>query len=232
VSNAADTSRLGLPDRVYEQLKEMLVEGRVEPGSRLVIDRLAEDLGVSHTPLREAFARLEADRLVVKTANKGYTAAPLLDASRLLQLWEARLILEPAATELAVARGGEDLERRVTATQERLERAPTGRAYREYRQFAEADAAFHETIAELSGNEYVREMIERLRAHQQSARLWARSGVPGIGEAIAEHRAVLDQILARDAYAAGEAMRTHLQQSRARVFALIDPSFPRPREPV
>jgi DNA-binding GntR family transcriptional regulator len=222
MSGVIDTHRLSLSDRVYEELKARLMDGRIEPGSRLVIDRLVEGLGVSHTPLREALARLEADQLVIKATNRGYTSAPLLDAPRMLQLYETRLIVEPPAAELAVARGGEQLVARLTATIRRLERAPRGGSYEEYRHVAEADAAFHETLIEASGNRYLVELFERLRPHQQTARLYARSGAPGISESAAEHAAVVEAVRARDAAGAAEAMRVHLQQGRGRMFAILD----------
>jgi DNA-binding GntR family transcriptional regulator len=221
----AVADRLSLSDRAYEQLKARLMDGQIEPGSRLVIDRLVTDLGVSQTPLREALARLEAEGLVVKTTNRGYRSAPLIDAPRMLQLFEIRMILEPAAAELAVDRADEKLITRLTRTVRAMERAPRGGVYEEYRQVAEADAAFHKAIMEASGNIYLSEVYQRLHAHQQTARLYTRSGAPGVPEAVTEHRAVLEALRGHDALAAAEAMRAHLQLSRARLFAMLDPSL-------
>jgi DNA-binding GntR family transcriptional regulator len=214
---------IGLPDVAYEQLKERLMDGALAPGERLVIDRLAAELGVSQTPIREALARLEADRLVVKVLNRGYTSAPPLTGERLLQLYELRLILEPPAVELALLRADHGLPHRLAAAIERLERAPAGASYREYRQVAEADAAFHDAIARASGNEYLIEAMGRLTPHQQTARLYTLRGVPDIPEAAGEHRAILRAVEAGDPAAANEAMRGHLQQARSRLLTILDP---------
>jgi DNA-binding GntR family transcriptional regulator len=227
MTQTAQTPRLSLSERVYEHLKARLMDGQIEPGSRLVIDRLVEDLGVSHTPLREALARLESDQLVVKSPNRRYTSTPLLDGPRMLQLFEARLVLEPASAELATARADEHLAARLATALRTMERAPHGGRYEQYRDLAEADATFHGALCEASGNPYLHEMFDRLRVHQHTARLYTRGGgVPDVAASVAEHRAVLDAVRTGDASAAGDAMRVHLQHSRARMFAILDPSLP------
>src|SRR5260370_4597378 len=67
----------------------------IKPESRINIDKLAWELQVSPTPVREALARLESEGLVTKEPLRGYSAAPLLDLSTFLQLFEMRLLLEP-----------------------------------------------------------------------------------------------------------------------------------------
>jgi DNA-binding GntR family transcriptional regulator len=217
----------GLADRVYEQIKEMVVDGQVEPLARLVIDRLAEQLGVSHTPLREAFARLEADGLVCKVTN-GYISAPALDPPRLLQLWEDRIIFEPAAAELAALRGGDDFLEALGAAHERLVAMPGGVAYAEYRQVADADGEFHSLIVGAADNEFLAEHIARLRPHQHAVRLYARAGAPGLPATRAEHAEIVAALSMRDPKAAADAMRAHLEQSRSRMFAMFDPEYRAP----
>jgi len=68
-----------LTDGVYEAVKELVMDQHIEPRSRVNIDKLARDLGVSPTPVREALARLESDGLVIKEPLRGYSIAPLLD---------------------------------------------------------------------------------------------------------------------------------------------------------
>src|SRR5690606_5880841 len=71
-----DLERRGLRDRVYDLILEMLLEGDVEPGSRLSIDTLAKQLDVSPTPVREAMVQLERTGLVTREVLKGYRVAP------------------------------------------------------------------------------------------------------------------------------------------------------------
>src|SRR5664280_1210940 len=86
-----------LTDMVYETVKGLLMDHRIEPGVRINIDQLARDLTVSPTPIREALARLESDGLVSKEPLRGYTATPLFDLPSFLQLYEMRGFLEPIA---------------------------------------------------------------------------------------------------------------------------------------
>src|SRR5438270_12214972 len=95
-----------LRESVYESVKRLLMDTDLEPGSRVCIDRLARDLGVSPTPIREALFRCEAEGLVVRRPNAGYTVAPLLDAAGLADLYDLRLLLEPVAAARAAQRAG------------------------------------------------------------------------------------------------------------------------------
>src|SRR3954453_11508502 len=98
---AAGLRRAVLADGVYEAIKALIMDQHVEPGAKINMDALARELEVSPTPVREALARLEADGLVTKKALVGYTAAALLDAEGLDELFEMRLLLEPAAASWA-----------------------------------------------------------------------------------------------------------------------------------
>src|SRR5918993_2685520 len=94
-------ARLG--DEVYNAIYSQLMSHKITPGGRISVDNLVRELGVSQTPIREALSRLEAQGLVVKTHLIGYSAADQLDRSRLEQLYELRLLLEPfAAAKAAV----------------------------------------------------------------------------------------------------------------------------------
>src|SRR3712207_4453999 len=93
-----------LGDTVYEAVKALVMDDVLAPGERVSIDRLARELAVSPTPLREALARLESDGLVRKEAMRGYSVAPLLTAREVAELYELRLLLEPWAARRAAER--------------------------------------------------------------------------------------------------------------------------------
>ncbi len=98
-------------DRVHEELLRRIVAGELAPGSRLRQEALAEELGVSRTPLREALARLVSEGLVDFAPNRGATVARR-DFGDMEQAWRARLVLEPGAARLAAdRRDPADLER-------------------------------------------------------------------------------------------------------------------------
>jgi DNA-binding GntR family transcriptional regulator len=216
-------ARKSLTDEVYEIVREYLVEQRLAPGSRVVIDAVAEELGVSQTPLREALARLEADRFVVKEAHRGYKVAPMLDESAFGELYEMRLLVEPPAAALAARRGTDAHLVAITTAFERMKRSGAGVRYREYRQMLDNDAAFHESIARASGNRYLLQTIDRLRTHQLAARLYGGRGVPDRQHAIDEHGAILQAILEKNARRAETLMRRHLVRARDEIMPLLYP---------
>src|SRR5262245_52210340 len=94
--------RDGLTDRAYETLRDRILDGRLAPAERLQIDRLSKELGVSHTPVREALNRLTSEKLVTLAPYKGFSVTPLLDVESLRQLLEARRVIELGALERSV----------------------------------------------------------------------------------------------------------------------------------
>jgi len=100
---AAPEAAHTLRDQATRELRRMLMTGRFEPGQRLTIRGLAETLGVSMTPVREAVARLAAERAIEAEPNR-WMRIPLLSAGELRELRDIRVALEGLATERAAAR--------------------------------------------------------------------------------------------------------------------------------
>jgi DNA-binding GntR family transcriptional regulator len=157
-------------------VKTLLRDHDLEPGSKLSIDGLARELDVSQTPIREALARGESAGLVVRRPNAGYLVAPLLDPAALDDLYDVRLLLEPACA----ARAAQHATRtEMAAMRHTLDRmVPTeGDTYEAYRVFAEQDAAFHNAIAEASRSTLIADTLRRFRAHTHAYRLYFRHGI-------------------------------------------------------
>lgn len=218
--------RLGLRESVFEAVKGLLMDNRLEPGARVSIDGLARDLQVSPTPVREALFRCEAEGLVVRRPNAGYTVAPLLDREGLQDLFDVRLLLEPAAAARAAVRAGPEERAEIRAVVAAM-RPVAGEDYAAYRGSAELDARLHAAIARASGSRLIAETLDRLRAHTHVFRLHFRHGFDR--EAATEHRAIEEAVGSGAAEDAEEAMRAHLLASRTRLLAAYDP--PGDREP-
>lgn len=228
-------ARQMLTDGVYEAVKELVMDQRIEPKTRVNIDRLARDLNVSPTPVREALARLESDGLVIKEPLRGYSIAPLLDLEAFEKLYEVRTLLEPHAArragQRANARAIRNLQRvidEMRSTQAALGDQANGRFYRAYRRLAFQDAEFHELLTTAAGNELLSETLARLRPHLHLYRLYYNTGIGK--ETISEHQAILDAIKARDSERAAEAMVQHIEQSRQRLAS--GALRPRPKRPL
>jgi DNA-binding GntR family transcriptional regulator len=202
-----------LVDDVHDVLVDLLMNRRLDAGERLNIDALARTLGVSPTPVREALARMEAEGLVVKEPRRGYTVSPLIGLDDLRALIDFRLLIEPAAAAAAA-------ERVTPAEASALRSLASSGGAGEHdatsnRRDMIYDASFHDTIAELGGNRWLRESLSRLRSHLHMYRLYHHAQQAAATRP--EHVAIARAIARRDPDAAAEAMRVHLHSAITRL---------------
>lgn len=203
-----------LVDEVYDALYGQLMSLKIPPGGRIAVDALVRTFGVSQTPIREALSRLEDQGLVVKTHLVGYRATDQMDRTRLDQLYELRILLEPfAARKVAELR---DISivgelKALDAQMRSIDRIDGRTAYGD---FAKRDAAFHNFIAKACGNELVYESLVRLHVHVHLFRLFFH--VKATSDANSEHEDLIAAIEAGDGQAAEDAMRAHIERSRIR----------------
>src|SRR3954454_14271282 len=94
----------GFVEEVFELIRADIMSLRIPPDTRISIDSLARELGVSQTPIREALSMLEAIGLVTKRHFVGYCSAPQLNRKQLDELYEVRLLIEPYAARCAAQR--------------------------------------------------------------------------------------------------------------------------------
>jgi DNA-binding GntR family transcriptional regulator len=205
-----------LSDGVYEKLRAQLVEHIIEPGARMNIEALSRKYQVSQTPVREALARLESDGLVVKRALVGYSATPPLDRAGFDNLFEMRLLLEPAAAASAARKATPEELAIIAGIFETMSTADPGSDYALYQEFSTQDANFHKTIAAASHNDLLADAIERLQIHQRFYKLYYYAH--GVTEAtLAEHQEILRALQEHEPDAAMRAMTDHIEQSRSRL---------------
>ncbi|MCW6529113.1 GntR family transcriptional regulator [Sphingomonas sp.] len=207
-----------LVDRAYDYLLTMLMSVEIAPGERIAIDTIARQLGISQTPVREALSQLEAERLVFKTTNVGYRASPQMTREEVRDLYTLRQLIEPYAAARAAELMTDESIALLQAIDRDMSDVVDGDA-RAYSRFAEADAALHRLIATGSGNRLIADTIERLHAHLHIFRALYRTNAPN--EAAAEHRRIIDALVAHDAAAAEQAVRAHLERSQQRMDAAL-----------
>jgi DNA-binding GntR family transcriptional regulator len=205
--------RRPLTDDVTDVVMDMLINHSLPPGARLNIDSLARTLGVSPTPVREALAGIEAEGLIIKAPQRGYTVAPLIGLDQLHDLIELRLLIEPPTAARAAARATV----RQAAALRGFARTPGagGNDPAANRMDMTYDATFHDMVAELGGNALVRETLARLRSHLHMYRLYHHAGQAAATQP--EHVAVARAIVARDPDAAEQAMDHHLRTAIKRI---------------
>ncbi|WAP52088.1 GntR family transcriptional regulator [Arthrobacter sp. ATA002] len=209
-ANGTWVRRSVLADQVYTEILARLMDGKLESGDPLSIDGTARDLGVSPTPVREALARLEATGMVVRAALRGYRVAPMLSHAELLDLMEARLLIEPRNAELACLHANEAFLSELEYSIEDLRQAPNGPHFSDYRSYWEADERFHRLIAEQTGNRFLLGAYNSLGGHVHRFRLFGGTGVRDARSAIEEHGLVVAAMRRGNAAEAEAAMTAHL----------------------
>lgn len=209
--------RRGLSDHVYDELMISLVDGSTVPGATLNIDALAREMEVSQTPIREALARLESTGLVVRTALKGYRVAPLFSIDELVQVMDARLVIEPVNAELASSQAKPEIIEQLRETVSRLRSAPRGPSFSDFRMYWEWDERFHRLIAESSNNQFLLAAFSSLGGQVQRFRLFGGRGVTDAEHTIAEHGLIVEAIASGNNAAARDTMVAHLIAVKGRV---------------
>ena len=199
-----------LADRVVQQLLEELLAGRLAPGTRLREIELADRLGVSRTPIREALGRLGRDGLVELLPNRGAIVRDL-GGDELRHIYQLREALEGLAAELAC-------ERMTPADFARLDQlvaaaAPAAPQFREA--CLELDRELHRLIALRSGNPVLAVEIRRFHDLVQLMRNRVDDGAGALTHALGEHRAIIDALRGGDAAKARAAMTHHIRLSSA-----------------
>jgi DNA-binding GntR family transcriptional regulator len=208
-----------LADEVYDTLLAQLMSLRIVPGSRVTIDSLAREMGVSQTPIRDALNRLEADDLVVRVPHAGYRIPPQITRDRFEDMLEVRLLLEPAAARRAAERASKEQVSELRRVLDEMAELAEGDVH-VYGAFGLRDAVFHDLVAQSAGNQVVREALARLHTHVHLFRLVYDTQVTYL--AMGEHDEVLAAIAARDADGAAYAMRRHILLSGERFRRLFD----------
>jgi len=216
----------GRADILYERFKQRIIDREWLPGAPLNIDRLARDYEVSITPVREALARLSAERLVTAAPHRGYTVALPPSHRRLADLFTVRLLLEPAAARGAATRlSRQDLEA-LRAIQAMLRAEGAGTDYAGMQAYTARNRAFHDLIFRMNANEVLTEIYGQLNYHTVIGHVYHSAGVTDLPEVVAEHDAIIAALAAGDPTAAEAAMHAHIAQGSRRLLAAYHEAEP------
>lgn len=210
----------GLAEEAYEAIFAQLMALRIAPGSRITVDNLAREFNVSQTPIREALGRLEGEGLVIKTHLIGYSAAPQITRRRFDELYDLRLLLEPAAAQRAARTMDASRLSILKEVAGVMCRRQVGDERVRYSAFARQDAVFHDRILEFAGNELIRKTLASQHTHFHIFRLMFHSRVTE--EALDEHEALLAAFAAGDGKASKRAMSDHIERSRDRLLPAFE----------
>ncbi|GAV25578.1 GntR family transcriptional regulator [Carboxydothermus islandicus] len=198
-----------LRELVFETLREAIINGVLKPGERLMEVQLAEELGVSRTPVREAIRKLELEGFVVMIPRKGAYVAGI-SLKDVADVFEVRAALESLAAGLAAERiTDEEIEEleRVLVKQQSL--AESDRL----EDIIRADTDFHDVLYRASRNERLIQIVSHLREQIQRFRTASLSQPGRMRIALEEHKEIVEAIAERNVEKAQALAREHIENA-------------------
>jgi len=152
---------------VYDSLKESILNGSLKPGERLMESKIADDLGVSRTPVREAIRKLEKEKYVKMVPRKGAYVEDLTKED-ILEVIEIRVVLEGLAAELAAKNITEEMKEKM---KENIKKFNIASEKIDRKELIVLDENFHKLIYFASGNSKLNEIVRELQDQFQRFRL-------------------------------------------------------------
>lgn len=181
---------LPLRDVVFNTLRDAILTGKLVPGERLMENQLADKLGVSRTPVREALRMLELENLVELVPRKG---AQVLDMSEkdIVNILEVRSALEGLATSLACKKMSKEAVMQLKALEANFERAVSEN---DIERFVELDEEFHDMIFAATENDKLVQMFQNLRIQLYRYRMAQAKEDTSMSTIVAHHRSIIRAI--------------------------------------
>ena len=208
---------LPLRDVVFNTLRKAIITGEFAPGERLMEIALAERLGVSRTPVREAIRKLELEGLVVMVPRRGAEVARITEAG-LKEVLEVRCALEELAVELACQRKTKaSLEQLKEAHQKFVDAVQGGDTL----EITNQDEAFHECIFEMGGNKRLVQLVHNLKEQMFRYRMEYVKDVSYHVELIKEHEILLQAISAGKEETARDIMKHHIKNQEKMILSQL-----------
>ena len=203
---------------VFNTLRQAILKGELKPGERLMEIALAEKLGVSRTPIREAMRKLELEGLVVMIPRRGAQVANITEKD-LNDVLEVRIALENVAIEKACTRmSEEDMGRLWLAAKEFERTMAEGNLVR----LAEADVEFHEIIYRASDNKRLNQVLNNLREQIYRYRVEYLKEEETRNVLVKEHEELTKAIRERDVKKAQEISFRHIENQRRAIIQSIE----------
>lgn len=210
-----------LRERVYAHLKQEILDNRIAPGTLLQEVPLAESLGISRGPIREALSSLASEGLVTITPRRGAVVAELTKHG-FLEAYQLREALEALAVRLSVPRmNGEELD----ALELPILQMETCSANQDGAGFFEANRRFHDAFVEAARNSMLLEAYQRLTGQMAPYRGPSALLRGNLDRSIAEHRAILAAARARDADRAASLVVEHIRIPQSRLESITEEAF-------
>ena len=208
---------LPLRDVVFNTLRQAILRGEMEPGERLMEIQLADKLGVSRTPIREAIRKLELEGLVIMIPRKGAEVAHITEKD-MRDVLEVRAALEELAATLACRNVTPDRIEELKMANKRFEAAIISK---DVVAIVDADVNFHDIIYAMTDNQRLIQIINNLREQMYRYRVEYLKDQNNYPILIAEHDAIVNALEQRDKEMVTAEMHTHVVNQAVAVKAVI-----------
>ncbi len=210
-----------LNEQVYDLLKGEIIKGNLSPGQRLSISDLANHLGVSVTPVRDALRRLSADGLVEIIPRRG-TFVSEFNRRSVQEIFQSRRIIECASAK-RLTEASDGLIHRMEKIMDEIQSLREGERFLDYARYITLDAEFHQCIVGLLGNQRISEFHKSLRWPVQVVRGLSYSNYQRAKDTVAEHAAILEAFKEKDVSKAKAAILDHLNNAEADLLCRMPP---------
>ena len=198
-----------LREAVCNAIRDAINNGGLKPGDRLMEIQLAEELGISRTPVREAIRKLEMEGFVVMIPRRG-TYVTDISLKDVTEIYEIRISLDMLAASLAAERINDDeleeMDRQLLLTSKY-------NIDTEMEKIVACDSVFHDVLYRAARNERLVSIINNLRDQLTNMRGRTMAQPGRLAETLTEHRILLDAIASRDPEAAAAAARSHIENA-------------------
>lgn len=207
-----------LREIVFESIREAIINGTLKQGERLMETQLAEELGVSRTPVREAIRKLELEGLVAMLPRKGAYVAGIMpqDAADILEI---RAALEGLAAKLAAERITQEEISELIREIEKIEEALNSG---DIESAIEYDTKFHGSLIGSSRNSRLVTMVSNLQEQVQRFRIMLTTTRQDLmWESCSEHRKIVEALSRRDRFLAQSLAKEHVERTETKLLSLI-----------
>ena len=208
---------LPLRDVVFNTLRQAILTGELKPGERLMEIHLANKLGVSRTPIREAIRKLELEGLVTMIPRRGAEVAQITEKS-MNDVLEVRRSMDALCVELACERITEEALQELDSACDAFAEAVTTK---DIRRIAQADVALHDIIVQATGNLRLVQLINNLSEQMYRYRFEYLKDISRHQSLIQEHRIIFEGIKARNKEAASSAAKLHIDNQAKAIIEQI-----------
>src|SRR4030067_773123 len=211
--------------RIYNFLREQLLSGEIQPHQHLIEAKIAQEIGTSRTPVREALHSLELEGLIESIPRVGYVVKPISE-QEVEEICEMRMAIEGVAARWAIEKAYkklvEELEKNISIAEEKVSKGNV-------RAFVDMDARFHEIISKFSGSKRLLELAQTLRRHMLRYRIQSIYSIDNVLRAIDGHKGILRAIEKRNLEEVNQAIRHHMEQSKSDILRYAFKETPKPK---